>query len=259
VVAAIAVTANPGNNPFALVKLTGMSVSTANLYRIDGAGTETLVRNGDPLTVTAGSATMQDYECPLDTDQYWQARNVSTGAAIVTSSTIQLPSSGNVYLGHPGKPTLNLAVALRGWDPTVRKSRSATFDVIGKRLPVARSFLRAATSGSMTIKVASFADLAAIDALIDDGQPLLLRTPGNPDWGIGAKYISVGDVSVEMPTLPTDGLRWVTVPWTEVDRPAGLAQGGPGFRWADVLSTYGSWADVKAGNALWSNVLDGVP
>lgn len=259
--ATLTATATPDpDNPYVDLALAGFAESQANVVRINDAGAETLVRNGDPKLLVAGAASLQDYECPTDTNQRWEARNTSTGAVIATSATLQLASGGNVYLGHPGKPTLNMRVTVRIWDPGVRPSNSAVFNVINKALPVARSFKRSGPRGSLSVKIDSFVDLARLHALLDDGFPLLLRAPGNPDWGIGAKYLAIGDVPTELTVrVPAVQRRWVTLPWVEVDRPAGLAQGGPGFRWADVTATYATWADVRVANAQWADVLDGVP
>ena len=258
--ATVTVTTNPGSNPYVNVALTSFVESSVNVYRVDDAGNEVAVRNGDPLTLSSGAGSMQDYETPLDVNAFWRARNSGTGAVIADSSVVQLASGGNVYLGHPGKPTLNMQVILADWQDGSRRTRSATFDVIGKTLPVVRSFKRAGAAGVMTVRCDDFNTLINLNSLLDDGFPLLIRTPRTPDWGIGAKYLHIGDSDVQLRVrTPTFARRWVTLPWTEVSRPAGLAQGGPGFRWADVITTYATWADVISNNATWADVIDGVP
>jgi hypothetical protein len=259
-VATVTATATPGTNPYVNVALASFVESSVTVVRIDDAGNEVLVRNGDPLTLSGGSGLIQDYETPLDTNQHWEARNVSSGATIATSATVQLDSGGNVYLGHPGKPSLNMQVILAEWQPGTRASRSATFHVIGKRLPVARSFRRAGHAGSMVVRCDTFAQLNQLNDLLDDGYPLIIRAPADPEWGIGTRYLSVGDVSEEMRVrTPTRPRRWISLPWVEVQRPAGLAQAGPGFSWQDVINTYATWQDLISANPDWASVIDGVP
>lgn len=256
--ATITATAVPGTNPYVNVDLSGFVEASVLVFRVDDVGNETAVRNGDPLTLSSGAGVIQDYEAPLDQNAHWDARNLATGAVIASSSTVQLASNGNVYLGHPGKPTLNMQIIVTEWRPGTRRSRSATFDVIGKALPVARSFRRAGHAGTLRVRTETSADRQTLDELLDDGFPLLIRAPS--DWDIGTKYLHIGDTDTDMLVrTPARPRRIMTLPWVEVQRPAGLAQSGPGFRWADVIATYATWSDVIAANPTWADVIDGVP
>lgn len=256
--ATITATPAPGDNPYVNVDLAGFSATEVRLYRLDVAGNAALVRNGDPLPITGGIAVVQDYETPLDVGQSWEARDTLTGAVIAASATVTLASGGRVYLGHPGKPSLNTPVVIGTWDPGRRPARSSVHHVIGRALPVARAMRRAGPSGSMRLRVDTFAELENLAALLDDGQPLLLRTPASPDWGIGAVYLDIGDVGEDLSVrTPFAQRRWLDLPWTQVSRPAGLAQSGPGFQWANVMDRYATWAAERAANATWADLLGG--
>jgi len=113
----------------------------------------------------------------------------------------------------------------------------------------------------MTVRLANAAELDAMHAILDDGHVLLMRAPSN--WvGLGnngSRYLQIGDAEFVPLIRPlTDGRYTATLPWTEVDRPAGLAQGGVGFRWIDVTNRYTSWLELMADNPAWSDVIDGV-
>jgi hypothetical protein len=130
---------------------------------------------------------------------------------------------------------------------------------------VAQSLRRAAYNGTLVLKITGADELEDINTLLDDGQVLMLRTPASY-VGWGNRYLQFGDVEYETLTRAGDDGRFhLTLPWIEVSRPAGLAQGGLGFRWLDVYSGnsvfagYGRWSDLIAANPTWADVINGVP
>lgn len=261
-VAAITATPDTAGGYIAL-SLTGFgSTTSANVVRSDLAGNVVSVRNGDPLSISGGTAATQDYEVPTDTAVTYEARDVTLGTILATSSPSTLASGGAVWLGHPGRPTLNMRVTIREWVPGTRRARAGTFDVIGKTLPVVRTMRRAGPEGRMVLRVDSFTERDQLFALIEDGYPLLLRPPTSPnDWGIPAMYLSIGDVSEDLFMRVPWAMQKRAIPmdWTQVDRPAGLSQAGPGFSWADIATAYPTWTALIAANPTWNDVIDGVP
>lgn len=257
-VAAITATPNTSGGYVAL-SLSGFGATTsANVYRIDLAGNTVAVRNGDPLTISGGIATSSDYEAATDTPFTWEARSTTTGLALATSGSATLDSGGLVWLGHPGKPTLNRTFTVKGLTPGTRPARAGTYGVIGKRLPVVRTMRRGGPAGVLKLKLTTAAEWTVLCDLIDDGYPLLLRLPSG--WVFSAAYLAIGDVEPEQPSgIATDPLMNVTLPWVQVDRPTGLAQAGPGQTWADVAAVYATWSAVQAANPTWLDVEDGVP
>lgn len=257
-VAAITATPNTSGGYIGLA-LSGFGATTAaNVFRIDLFGNPVAVRNGDPLAISGGIASAQDYEAPTDAPFTYEARSTTTGLALATSGSATLPSGGLVWLGHPGKPALNRTFTVKDLTPGTRPARSGTYPVIGKRLPVVRTMRRGGPTGILVLRVDTTADWTALCDLTDDGYPLLLRLPSG--WIFSAAYLAIGDVDPEQPSgIATDTLLNVTLPWTEVDRPTGLAQAGPGLTWADVEATYATWSAVQAANPRWLDVEDGVP
>lgn len=241
------------------VSLTGAAVATNHtINRIDGAGNVAAVRNGDPaLTGGGGTWTGQDYEAPLDEAVTYQALAGST--VVATSSPATLDSESGPWLGHPGKPSFNFRPLVREFRLGASPARAQVHHVIGRRLPVGQSLRRASYNGELVLRITGDAELTALETILDDGHVLLYRAPST--WtGHGTRYLQIGDIAVENLTrAATDGRFHITLPWTEVDRPAGLAQAGLGFAWTDVIAAYASWNALKAANPTWADVINGVP
>lgn len=261
--ALLVATANDGGGHVSLA-LTGVTSGMAptgkvRLYRIDAAGTLTPVRNGDTATLSGEAWSGQDYEIPLDTLVSYSARNESSGAVIVNSSSVIVASGEEPWLGHPGVPALNIRPIVKAFSPGTRKARATSHDVIGRTFPIGQSLRRGGYAGTLELWVNGQSELDAIDDLLDDGSVLLYRAPAS--WiHHGTRYLQVGDTDHSKALrISTDGRYSVTLPWVEVARPAGLAAAGPGSRWADVLITYPNWASVSVGNPTWADVLNGVP
>jgi hypothetical protein len=245
---------------FVALALTGAGSLIYTITRTDGAGNTGTVRNGDPAIPSAGSWVGNDYEAPLDSTLTYAATLTTTPFTVTTAtSTVTLSGSGGPWLGHPGKPSLNIRILVADYVTGGRAARAQVLNVLGRARPVGQSIRRASPTGSLKVRIAGQDALDALDALLDDGAPLLLRGPAN--WiGYGTKYLQIGDTECERLTrVATDDRFLVTLPWTEVDRQAGTAEGGAGYRWDDVMTAYATWSDLAAGEATWLDVLDGVP
>lgn len=246
-------------NGVVILALAGSAETTATVLRIDGAGNRVAVRNGDPAPTPSGSWDGLDYEAPLDTSVSYEAVNVTTSAVLATSGAVSLTSDERPWLGHPGVPSRNIRPVVADFKPGTRLARSTTLQAIGRARPIAQSLRRTSLSGgALMIRTSTFAELQAVHDLIDDGHVLLLRGPAA--WGgYGTRYVQIGDVEFEPLTRVGAESRYlITMPFTEVDRPAGLAQSGTGYRWVDVTTAYASWTDLATANPTWNDVIAGV-
>lgn len=244
---------DPDNGVITLA-LTGAGVDTATITRTDAQGNIVAVRNGDPATITAGSWNGSDYEAPLDVPVSYRVTDVDSSAVLDTTTTVTLASGGRFWLGHPGKPTLNITPVVREIQPGTRKARSQNFDILGRTLPVGQSLRRASYSGTLVLRARDEDELWGINEILDDGHVLLMRAPAT--WpGYGSRYIQVGDAEVAQQIRVPDGRFTVTLPWTEVSRPVGLAEAAAGFTWADLGDGYASWLEVIAAYETWDDVV----
>ena len=200
---------------------TGLSGSV-NIVRIDALGVVLAVRNADPAVLSGGSWTGQDFEGPLDELVTYEARNAATGSALATSSAVTLASNGKFWLVHPGHPELSITPVVAALNLGARKARSVALDVLGRALPLGQSLARSAFAGTLSVRISTGADLAALNTILDDGHVLVLRAPGS--WiGYRYRYIQVGDVDFDQLIRVPDGRFTVSLPWVEVTRPAGIA------------------------------------
>jgi hypothetical protein len=239
--------------------LSGAAANTGHtVTRTDSAGNVVTVRSGDPATTDAtGAWNGQDYESPMDSPVTYTAKAGAT--TVATSAEVTLASGGLPWLIHPGKPSRNFRPVVREFRLGGTGARAVVHAVIGRTLPVGQSLRRSSYTGELEIFCVDAADLLEVETILEDGHVLLYRAPGS--WvGQGTRYVQIGDTKVERLTrVGTDGRFRVTLPWTEVGRPAGLAQVGPGFMWSDVTAAYSTWNVLMALNPTWNNVLDGVP
>lgn len=190
-----------------------------NVYRV--VGSEVFqVRGGSPIGST-GSVTFSDPEAPLDVPVYYQATSPTYQYQWLTSNTVTLASNGSSWLTHPNRPDLSTVLWV---ERNPRKSRPISrgvFPVLGRRRPIIRTD-GARKSPSYQLDCATETQSAWTNmlALLDDGSPLLLRTP--PNYGFDAlTWLSVGDVD-EDPVVGTvtNWVRRWPLPVTEVDPPS---------------------------------------
>lgn len=257
---AIALTATANTTGgYVTLELSDAGSSSYTITRTAADGTTSTVRNGEPAVASAGGWLGNDYEAPLDVALVYTATLTTTPFTVTTAAPVTLASDGRCWLGHPGRPGLNVRPLVAELQLTQRTARSQVLAVLGRAKPIGQSLRRNSQEGSLMVRTSTAAEFAALEALIDDGSPLLLRGPD--DWvAYGHRYIQVGDVVAERLTrVGTDARFLVTLPWIEVERPTGPAEGGAGFRWDDVIAEYATWADVVAANATWADVTNGVP
>lgn len=230
--------------------------ATATVERVNADGSVIAVRGADPAPLVAGAWIGDDFEAPLDELFYYQATSTDRPGEVVTSPTYQMDSAGKTWLKHPGRPFLNSVVEVAGPPDLARPVAQGVFEVLGRSRPVAVTMRRGSERGDLVLNTHTDADRTAVLGLLDDGNPLLLSTPGG--YGIGSVYIAVGEVTEHRLTGlgQTEDRQW-TLPFTVVDRPPGTAI-AVGNSWADVLAAYSSWSQALATEGTWTGMLESV-
>lgn len=230
--------------------------STALIERVNADGTIVPVRGADPATLIAGVWVGDDYEAPLDANFYYQATSSDRPGETITSATYMLPSNGLTWLKHPGRPALNATFTISRAPDFTRPVSVGVFDVLGRTKPIVRSMRRYAERGELIVYTDNESERLALLALIEDGAPLFLATPGG--HGVGNVYVSVGDVAEQrISRLGSEFARYWSLPLTIVDRPSGVAL-AVGNSWSDVLGAYASWSQLLQTEGTWIGVLEGV-
>jgi hypothetical protein len=178
------------------------------------------VRGGYPAT-GSGGVTFSDVEAPLDIPIYYKATTPTYPFQTLTSNTVTLTSSGVMWLTHSSLPHLSTQVVVERNPDKDRDIDRGVFKVIGRRNPVP------VVSGPRTSPVYTLDAFTETQsqrdnmlALLDDGSPLLLRTPAG--YGFDAQtWLSIGAVrEAVISGKVTEWARRWPLPCIEVDAPA---------------------------------------
>lgn len=229
-------------------------IASVMVQRLDPDGQTRPVRtpDGGLLAISGGTASLVDNEPPYGSAVTYTvaAGNNPTATATVTST--------RAWLTHLGAPNKSVPLTVVSLKERQRTADRGVFDILGRANPVIVSGgARSGASGTLIVRTTTAAERAAMDAVLDDSQPLLLNVPAGKSWGINALYVSIGD-STEARLLdygPEQRRHW-TLPYTVVDRPAGNTRAP--VTWADVAAKYPTWADIPAGTT-WAQLAVALP
>lgn len=230
--------------------------SSLTVMRINADGTRSPVRtsDGNALPLASGVGVVYDYEAPLGQPVSYTSVEVPG----ITSPQVTV-SSAQVWLVHPGTPSLSMPIKLapnltpRRVRPVVR----GVFNVMGRANPViVTDGIRHGRMMELSLHLQTQAVRDAFDALTADASTLLLNVPTSLGYNIATSYIAVGDIE----TLPiTDKVfePWFTarLPYYEVDRPAGGSQSQRTY--SDLLAAFGTYAAVQANYRTYLDLLTG--
>lgn len=241
---ALAITASTevssGGVPRVRLDVSGAVGTTIYVYRTDPDGSVVTVRQGDPIEGFAPPAgTIYDYEAPFDQAVTYKAVD---GSSTATSGAVTASSGGTPWLIHPGLPLNSVPLAVLDWPTWTRPIETGVFQPIGRRLRVAVATRRQSVEGTLTAYTDSPTTRAALEALLDDGSPLLLK--GTSRENAGSLWVAVGDVEEKPVEVDLREFAVWTLPLTEVDRPAGAALAPATF--GDADGTFASFSALEA-------------
>lgn len=177
---------------------------------------------GLSASVLAATVTVADGECPLDVAVSYLLVNPRFAGGRIASPASLLPSLDRTWLTHPGTPGVPRAVSVRETPVLERGIDRGVFRPMGRRRPVViTGSQRWAPSGTIGFNALSAADRAWLDQVLDDGAPLLLRTPGS--YHFADRWLSLGAVSEDPEKRLAYQDAWlVSAPFDEVDPPSAL-------------------------------------
>lgn len=256
-------TAEASNTP-PRVKLDVTDTGSPNIFsttvtRLNPDGSTSVVRtpDGNPLTlVTSGTdrvGTVYDYEMPLGAPVSYSTRE-SPGTV---SAEVTVDSSV-VWLINVSVPALSKVIDLRA-DSFAEEEyavQRGVFYPMGREHPVVQTDgQRKGAESSMTVATDTLVDLAAIKALVNSADVLLLNVPYTLGWGVDPAYISVGAVrNRRISDIGSDPQRAVVLPYIVVDAPVG---GTTATRtYADLL-TFATYAELNAAYPTYAALLAG--
>lgn len=199
----------------------------------DGGATWVAIQDGELVVADVGSTpTLYDYHAPAGVLLTYRARALHTASgpfaesasawveATVTWLTI------NWWIKHPTLSELNFGLpagvsktALVSYPGKTKAARQGMFQPLGASLPVVVSDTRGGAAGVIVVQLETTEDLAALDALLDTADTLLLQGPaadGHPD-----RYVKFGDATdVRVIDKGWSHVTRITLPWVEVEGPA---------------------------------------
>jgi hypothetical protein len=232
---------------------TGVSVF---LTRLDPDGRTQVVRLADPAVMTGTAWVGYDYEAAYGANVTYTAVVTSSGSVVQTVSASATLTVGDVWLIHPGVPSLSMMLAkVTSLGDRVRPVNRGVFEPFGRPTPlVVTDGTRKAVQASLTIRTRTLEELAALVGVLADSATLLLNVPVSLGWGVANEYVSIGDL-VETREVETgnDPCRIFTAPYLVVSRPVGGSQSQR--TWADVITENATWQVVLDKYASWLGVL----
>lgn len=172
---------------------------------------------GLSVSSLATPQTVTDDEPPFDQPFQYELTAPNQPGNRILTDLVTLDSLDQTWLSHPTLGALPIHVTTA---PQLTATiKRGIYEVVGRSHPIAvAANLRQAQSGSLQLYAEDLGIRDRIVALLEDGQPLLIRMPA--DYGYnGGWWMSIGDV-VEDCQGPAWGPRYLTLPFTVVDAPA---------------------------------------
>lgn len=257
---AITLTATPdpaSTPPRMIVQLTYTGQTSATIIRTDPDGTQSPVRGADPVALDGtGSAAVSDYESWFGAASTYTA---TTGAGSVISSPAILTVT-DIWLRHPGVPSLSQKIDFQGEGEPVRAVVQAVLQPLGRATPVVvNDGRRKSKTGTIKLRTKSDTEHDALLALFDDCAQLLLDIP--PEKGYGStlrhQYLSIGDLNETRlrPDYYPHPWRIWTAPYIVVGRPAGGVVSPRTY--ATVLGAHATYQAVLTRYSTYTAVLTG--
>ncbi len=220
----------------------------------DNFVTYDLVRGGGPAAVAGGILNIDDYEFEAGVPLGYQVTSYNAANVQQASFNVAITQDlDGVWLKVPAAPYLNQQVVIQDRGPIGRRSRSGSFDVVGRSDPVGVGDVASSRAYTLKIHTETPTEEEALDFLVASGAIIFVHRPLAVTL-IPGGYFQMGDVEREPPLRLSPRRIW-TFPLTEHARPDNQLV-GPVYTWASVLNDYATWADVLADNATWADLLN---
>ncbi len=249
-------TPQPDNNPpRTMLELEYTGQTEATISRLDPDGNTRPVRLGDPATLTSGVWVGYDYESWFGEESTYTA---TTAGGSLTAGPVILDVD-QIWLRHPGVPSLSMAVDFQGEGEPVRPVTQAVIEPIGRREPiVVTDGRRRSKRGELTLRTETLEELAALVAILDDASVLLLSLPAGLGYGMdGNQYLSLGDLREArfQPDYYPHPWRIWTLPYIVVGRPAGGLQSERTY--SDLLAAHATYLQMRSAYPSYLDLLTG--
>lgn len=210
-----------------------------------------LVRGGTQAATTASTIALRDREfTPGVLNTYRLRAYNGAGVLLATTTATVTPAPTATWIRSPTRPFLDQTVTVVEASAVAMPARAGTFEVLGRRLPVALTEVRGSRRYTLTITTATKAERTALELFFSFGDVLLFQPPGDCDLP-GPLYASVGDVQVENRGAHDSPRRYFVLPVTEVAAPDASIVGAT-ITYAGAASTWASYTALNAATASYA-------
>lgn len=243
--------------PRVQIQLTYTGQTEATIVRNDPDGSQTPVRLAEPAALDgSGSWVGYDYESWFELNFTYTA---TTAAGSITSDVGYLDVH-DIWLRHPGVPSLSQLVDFQGEGTPVRPVTQAVLEPLGRATPIVVSDgQRKSPRGEIKLRTKSDDEHDALLALLDDVTPLLLDVPASLEYGakLQHQYLAISDLTQDRlrPDFYPHPWRLWSAPYIVVGRPAGGIQSQRTY--ADLLADGVSYQAILTRYATYTNALTG--
>lgn len=227
--------------PRVQLSVTAGTETSTTLTRQNPDGTTVPVRtfDGNPLPLSSRAGVLFDYEMP-----YGAAITYSSLESPTVVSSPVVVAVTQPWLIHPAVPSLSQPVTFRPGtlqDETLSVKQAVLYP-LGRVNPlVITDGTRKGSQSELVLATSNLAALTAIRQLVADAGVLLLNNPTGLGIGYNYAYIAVGDVKISrLAGTGIDPNRDITLPFVEVDRPAGGSQAQRTLADLTVYATLGA-------------------
>lgn len=205
-------------------------------------------------------------------DDLLMSEIVRTTVTVSSSPSVTVSSASSLWLKDPLRPGYDIQINLCPTGPSgctqptgvffhsmgalTRTADSQVRGMGNRVVPSSTHRARKAPTSELRLVTRTLADRDDLLALLAAGGPLLLQAPAI--YGLPDRYLMIGDVTEErISTDHRNPLRVFSLPWSEVDAPAGGGEGTPETRWDDLCTNYATWTLLIAAGWTWQDIMQG--
>lgn len=237
------------------IALSALAVTTVRIERSTNELYWETVRGGDVLPVTAGAASLDDYEFPVALTFYrvLDADNLAGGAIESDSIT---PTFGDceIWLKSVRYSMLNQQVTIADYSELEQPGRAGVFDVSGRSFPIATTDLASAFRFQMIFTTETAAQGRKLGLSLAVDSTFFLHIPPDTNPRFPPKSMYVVPTSTSIARLGVGEMRHTTVQFTEVAAPSPNVVPTT-LVWGTVFRLYGSWGQLISANPTWGDLL----
>jgi len=233
----------------AFIRSINTSVTPAATTNDTATGYSLLTYENNPISIGAGTITVAGGVSA--TSSVIQA-NMSARLFVSQEIGSTTPSLGTIaWVKFPTRPYLNRQVVTIDVDDVTKKSRSGTFDVIGRTMPIAVTDLFSGRNTTVTVRAVDRPTTDDLESCLAAGDVIFLHAPKGAVMPTG--YFATGDIVRSRPAN-TGAVRYIKIPITEVAQPSPVLAAVLST-WQTVINTYATWQALINAKATWNDVL----